>query len=133
VISDHANVLGFFALFARRSVELDALTFFETLIAVTLDAREMYKDVITLLARDEAESLFCIEKLHCSLCHEYSILNAADRPISACSLERTLLVMVQHAHVTQNASRRCLKSLVFPPEKSQRDSGALTRTPPLLS
>jgi hypothetical protein len=80
VTSDHAYVLGFFALFARRSVELDALTFFEALIAVTLDTREMYKDVITLLARDEAESLFCIEKLHCSLCHEYSILNAADRP-----------------------------------------------------
>jgi hypothetical protein len=41
----------------------------------------MDEDVITLLARDEAESLFCIEKLHCSLCHEYSILRAADRPI----------------------------------------------------
>jgi hypothetical protein len=38
----------------------------------------MYEDVVTLLARDETESLFRIKKLHCSLCHEYSILNAAD-------------------------------------------------------
>ena len=76
--SDHADVLGFFALFARRSVELDTLTFFAALVAVTLDAGEMYEDVVTLLARDETESLFRIKKLHCSLCHEYSILNAAD-------------------------------------------------------
>jgi hypothetical protein len=41
----------------------------------------MYEDVITLLARDEAESLFRIEKLHCTLCHEYSILTAADQRV----------------------------------------------------
>jgi hypothetical protein len=40
----------------------------------------MDENVITLLARDETESLFCIEKLHCSLCHGYSILEATDRP-----------------------------------------------------
>jgi hypothetical protein len=38
----------------------------------------MYEDVITLLTRDEAESLFCIKKLYCSLCHEYSILSTTD-------------------------------------------------------
>jgi cytochrome c-type biogenesis protein CcmH/NrfF len=78
MISDHSDVLSFFALFAGRSVELDALTLFETLVAVTLDAGEMNEDVITLLARDEAEALFCIKKLHCALCHDYSILDATD-------------------------------------------------------
>jgi hypothetical protein len=78
MFSDHSDVLSFFALFARRSIELDALTLFEALVPVTLDAGEMYEDVITLLARDETESLFCIEKLHCSLCHEYSIPSARD-------------------------------------------------------
>ncbi len=76
--SDHPNVLSFFALFARSGVELDALALFETLVTITLDAGEVYEDVITLLARDEAESLFRIEKLHCSLCHEYSIPSARD-------------------------------------------------------
>jgi hypothetical protein len=36
----------------------------------------MDEDVVTLLARDEAEALFCIKKFHCSLCHDYSILKA---------------------------------------------------------
>jgi hypothetical protein len=43
----------------------------------------MYEHVITLLTRDETESLFCIEKLHDTLCHEYSILRATDRPIQS--------------------------------------------------
>jgi len=34
----------------------------------------MDENVITLLTRDEAETLFCIEKLHCTLCHENSLL-----------------------------------------------------------
>ena len=48
----------------------------------------MYEDVITLLARDESESLFCVEKLHCSLCHEYSILGVTDRPIRSAHYQK---------------------------------------------
>ena len=70
VNSDRANVLGFFTLFAGRYVELDALTLVEAFVAIALDAGEMDEHVITLLTRDEAETLFCIEKLHCTLCHE---------------------------------------------------------------
>jgi len=81
VASDYADVLGFLALLAGRGVELDALTLFEALVALALDVGEMDKHVITLLARDESESLFCIEKLHCACCHEYSILKAAHQPI----------------------------------------------------
>ena len=72
--SDYADVLGFLAFFAGRSVELDELAFLEALVAVALDVGEMDEDVITLLTRDEAEALFCIKKFHCSLCHDYSIL-----------------------------------------------------------
>jgi hypothetical protein len=78
MISDNANVLSFLALFAGRSVELYELAFLEALVAVALDVGEMDENVITLLARDEAEALFCIKKFHCSLCHDYSILKAAD-------------------------------------------------------
>jgi hypothetical protein len=81
VFLNYADVLGFLALLAGRGVELNALTLFEALVAVALDVGEMDKHVITLLARDETESLFCIEKLHCTLCHEYSILKATDQPI----------------------------------------------------
>ena len=77
---DYADVLRFLALLAGCSVELDKLTLFKALVTITLDVGEMYEDVVTLLARDEAESLFRIEKLHCTLCHEYSILRATNRP-----------------------------------------------------
>jgi hypothetical protein len=79
--SDSANVLRFLALLTGHYVELDALTFVEALIAIALDVGEMYEHVITLLTRDETESLFCIEKLHCSLCHDYSLLRAAGQPV----------------------------------------------------
>jgi len=78
---DRANVLRFFALLAGSHVELDMLTLFEALIAIALDVGEMHEDVITLLTRDEAESLFCIEELHCSLCHKYSILKMTKQPM----------------------------------------------------
>ena len=67
---DNANVLGFFALLARRRVELDSLAFFEALVTLALDIGEVYEDVFTLLTRDESETLFRIEKLNCALCHE---------------------------------------------------------------
>lgn len=79
MISDHTDILGFFALLARDHVELDVLTLVEVLVAITLDAGEMNENVITLLARDEAEALFCIEKLNCTLCHGNSILRATDQ------------------------------------------------------
>jgi len=78
VISDRANVLGLFALFTRHGIELYELTLFEAFVAVTLDVGEMYEHVVTLLARDEAESFVCVKKLHSSLCHEYPILNTTD-------------------------------------------------------
>ena len=78
---DNANVLRFFTLFAGHCVELDELTFVEALIPVALDVGEMDENVITLLALDEAAALFRIEKLHCSLCHESSILHTRVRPI----------------------------------------------------
>jgi hypothetical protein len=56
--SDYADVLSFLALLAGHRVELDALALFEVLVALALDVGEMYEDVITLLARDEAESFF---------------------------------------------------------------------------
>src|SRR6202035_3009156 len=81
VNSDHADVLRFLALLARGHVELDALALTEALVAVALDVGVMDEDVITLLARDEAESLFCIEKLHSALCHDYSFLGAVGQPV----------------------------------------------------
>ncbi len=81
VSSDGANVQRFLALLTGRYVKLDALTLVEALITVTLDIREMYEHVITLLARDESESLLCIKKLNCTVSHSYSILRTADRPI----------------------------------------------------
>ena len=64
----------------RDSVEFDPLSLFEAPVAVALDVGEMDEDVITLLTRDKSESLFCVEKLYSSLCHEYSILKTKDRP-----------------------------------------------------
>ena len=90
VVSDRANVLRFLALLARHSVEFDELTLFEALVAIALDVREMDENVITLLARDESESFFCVKKLDCTLCHENSILRATDGPILS-ARNKTLL------------------------------------------
>ena len=74
--SDDANVLGFFALFAGNGVEFDTLSLVEALVTITLDAGKVDENVVTLLARDEAETLFSVEKLNCTLCHENSFLRA---------------------------------------------------------
>ncbi len=76
--SDDADVLSFLTFFTWHSVELDELPFFQALVTVSLDVGEMYEDVITLLTRDESEAFVGIEKLHCTLCHEYSIPHATD-------------------------------------------------------
>jgi hypothetical protein len=68
--SDDANVLGLGALASCSNIELDALTLLERLVTLALDVREMDEDVVTLLTRDEAEPLVCIEKLDGTLCHE---------------------------------------------------------------
>jgi len=81
LISDDADVLGFLALSARCHVELDVLALVEALVALALNVGVMNEDVITLLARDEAESLLCIEELHCSLCHKCSFLKTTDQPV----------------------------------------------------
>lgn len=78
---DHSNVLGFLTLFPGRGIELDTLTLFKVLVPITLNIGEMYENVIALFARDEAEALFRIEKLHYTLCHGYSIHKATDQPI----------------------------------------------------
>ena len=82
VMSDHADVLRFLALPTGCDVELDALTLVEALVAVALDVGEMNEDVVTLLARDEAESLFCIEEFHCSLCHDI-LVSQHGRPTNS--------------------------------------------------
>jgi hypothetical protein len=76
---DDADVLGFFALLAGRGVELDSLTLFEVPVAFALNVGEVYENVIALLTRDETKSLVSVEKLHCALCHEYSILCTTDQ------------------------------------------------------
>ena len=78
VISDDADVLGFLALLAGGNVELDVLTLVEALVAIALDVGEMDENVITLLTRDEAVTLFCIEEFHCACCHEYSFLECGE-------------------------------------------------------
>ena len=109
-ISDYADVLRFLALLAGYSVELDALALFEALVAVALDVGEMDENVITLLARDETESLFCIEKLHCSLCHEYSILRTTDRPIRSVRYKRLYSPVWKPSRSAQAASSNPLNS-----------------------
>jgi hypothetical protein len=69
---DHSDVLGFLAFSSGRDVELDTLALVKALVATALDVRVVNKNVVTLLARDEAESLLCIEELDRSLCHKRS-------------------------------------------------------------
>src|ERR1700690_3929168 len=76
--SDDSDVLGLLALPALCHVELDALALVEGLVSVTLDCGEVNEHVVTLLAGDEAVTLFGIEELDRALCHE--ILVSDTRP-----------------------------------------------------
>ena len=67
-VSDDSDVLGFFALATRRSVELDLLALFERLVAAALDVGVVDEDVVLLLTCDETEALFSIEELHSACC-----------------------------------------------------------------
>src|SRR5262249_41813985 len=79
--SDRAHVLCFGALSTVADLELDALAFLERLVAVALDCRVVDEDVVALVARDEAVPLLAVEELHSALCHEFSFLIAAVRPL----------------------------------------------------
>ena len=57
----------------------------QALEALGLNGGEVHEDVIALLARNEAEALFRVEKLHYALGHDYSILICDGPTISACS------------------------------------------------
>src|SRR5260370_41041502 len=61
---ERADVLSFVALLATANFELDALTLLEGLEACPLNGGEVHKDVIALLAGDEAVTLLLVEKLH---------------------------------------------------------------------
>src|SRR5260370_22958244 len=76
--SDDSDVLSLLALTTLRHVELDALALVEGLVSVTLDCGEVNEHVVTLLAGDEAVTLFGIEELNRALCHE--ILVSDTRP-----------------------------------------------------
>jgi hypothetical protein len=110
VISDHADVLCFLALLARCHVELDALAFVKALVALALDVGEMNEDVITLLARDEAESFFCVEELHCPLCHEYSFLIAAGQPVRPARSQRLYSRVSKTPQLAQLSSPRARRA-----------------------
>jgi hypothetical protein len=71
---DYADVLCFFAFFARCRVEFDELTFFKALVSIALNAGKVDENVVSLLARDETETFFCVKKLNCALRH--GVLNS---------------------------------------------------------
>ena len=68
-MSDDANVLGFFALAARSHIKLNLLTLFQGLVAGGHNIGEMDENIVTLFARDKAEALLRVEKLHNACSH----------------------------------------------------------------
>jgi hypothetical protein len=66
----------------------------------------MDEHVITLLTRDETESLFCIEKLHCTLRHGYSYLKI-ERPTNSISSSFPTLVVARALAATASGSWSC--------------------------
>src|SRR6478735_68928 len=68
--SDGADLLGLRALGTLGDVELHALGLLERAVAAALDGAVVHEDVraATVLG-DEAEALFSVEPLDCSLCH----------------------------------------------------------------
>ena len=61
--SDRANLQGFVALAALADLELDGLALFELPVTRAVDVGEVHEHVGTAFARDETETLLCIEEL----------------------------------------------------------------------
>ena len=76
---DLANVLCFLALLTRRDVELDLLTFVERLVSVALNRGEVDEHVVGAFARNEAETLFGVEKLD-STCSQRTLVSKRGPP-----------------------------------------------------
>jgi hypothetical protein len=67
------DVLSLQALRALLDLELDSLSLIERLIAVGLNGRKVYENVLAGLALDESVSLAGIEPLYCSLFFHFGV------------------------------------------------------------
>jgi len=61
------------ALGSLHDVELHGLAFLQTLETTRVDRRVVHEDILTVLARDEAEALRVIEPLHSTLFHFFRV------------------------------------------------------------
>ena len=87
------------ALGSLNYVELNGLTFLQALKAIRVDRGVMHEDILTVLTRDEAETLRVIKPLHSTLFHFESYflnfelrLSETERPLAdSCLVGRVLL------------------------------------------
>lgn len=96
VSSDRADVLSFLTFTARSDVEFDELTLFERLETVASDVREVNEYVVTAISRNEAEALFVVEELHCSL-HKTTFA----------SIRRCVRSAIERMGFSQETEQRC--------------------------
>jgi hypothetical protein len=68
---DRVDPVGLRTLLGLRDLELDALAFFERLVAAHLDRAVVDEDVTTAVDSDEAVALFAVEPFDRALCHSY--------------------------------------------------------------
>src|SRR5437764_11247390 len=66
---DSLNVLGLPPFRAFNYVELDLLTFLEAAESARLNSREVYENVLAVLAADETITLGVVKPLYCSCFH----------------------------------------------------------------
>ena len=66
---DRLYVLGLPALGALDNVKLHLLTLLKTAESPRLDGREMYKDILAVLAADKTVALGVVKPLYCSCFH----------------------------------------------------------------
>ena len=73
------------AVLTGRNVELDALALVEGLVAVHLNLREVDKQVVPILAGNEAVALLGVEPLNGTLCHDVPFFRALAGKKCACA------------------------------------------------
>src|SRR5215471_9018191 len=68
-VLERLNVRSLPTLRPLNDVELNGLTFLQTLKAIGVNGGVVHEDIFTILARDEPEPFCVVKPLHCSLFH----------------------------------------------------------------
>jgi hypothetical protein len=110
---DRLYVLGLPALGALDYVKLHLLTLLETAESPSLNRREVYKDILAVLAADKTVALGVVKPLYCSCFHGVASFLLFDVALS-CSQNFAGRIMLLSGDTGNCKNRKVKRRLILP-------------------